>query len=49
MKGIPYERRLKFLKIHSLKRSRLRGELIEVFKWYRGYNKGDVSKVLRID
>ena len=32
---------------HSLERRRLRGNLIEV-KWCRGYNKGDVSKILRI-
>ena len=36
------------LNLHSLERRRLRGDLIEVFKWYRGYNKGDVSKILRI-
>ena len=28
---------------------RLRGDLIKVFKWYSGYNKGDASKVLRIN
>ena len=48
MKDIPYERRLRMLNLHSLERRRLRGDLIEVFKWYRGYNKGDVSKILRI-
>ena len=48
MRDIPYERRLKMLKLHSLERRRLRGDLIEVFKWYRGYNKGDISKVLRV-
>ena len=36
------------LNLHSLERRRLRGDLIEVFKWYRGYNKGDVSKILKI-
>ena len=46
--NIPYERRLRMLNLHSLERRRLRGDLIEVFKWYRGYNKGDVSKILRI-
>ena len=48
MKDIPYEMRLKKLNLHSLERRRLRGDLIEVFKWYRGYNKGDVSRILRI-
>ena len=48
MRNIPYEKRLKLLNLHSLERRRLRGDLIEVFKWYRGYNKGDVDKVLRI-
>ena len=48
MKDIPYERRLKKLNLHSLERRRLRGDLIEVFKWYRGYNKGDVNRILRV-
>lgn len=48
MRDIPYKRRLKLLSLHSLQRYRLRGDLIEVFKWYWGYNKGDVSKTLRI-
>ena len=48
MRDIPYERRLRLLNLHSLERRRLRGDLIEVFKWYRGYNKGDVSKILRV-
>ena len=48
MWDIPYERRLKRLNLHSLERRRLKGDLIEVFKWYRGYNKGDVSRIVRI-
>ena len=36
------------LNLHSLERHRLRGDLIQVLKWYRGYNKGVVSKILRI-
>ena len=48
MRDIPYDRRLKMLNLHSLERRRLRGDLIEVFKWYRGYNKGDVNRILRI-
>ena len=49
MRDIPYDRRLKMLNLHSLERRRLRGDLIEVFKWYRGYNKGDVNRILRIN
>ncbi len=26
----------------------MRGDLIEVYKWVKGFNKGDISKVLRI-
>ena len=33
----------------SLQRRRLRGDLIEVFQWYTGYNKRDISKVLRVN
>ena len=47
MRDIPYERRLEMLNLHSLERRRLRGGLIEVFKWYRCYTKGDVSRILR--
>ena len=46
MRNFPYERRLKLLNLHSLERRRVRGDLIEVFKWFRGYNKGDVSETL---
>ena len=46
MRNFPYERRLKLLNLHSLERRRVRGDLIEVFKWFRGYNKGDVREML---
>ena len=42
-----YIRPIKMLNLHLLERHRLRGELIAVFKWCRGYNKGDVSKIPR--
>ena len=42
------ERRLKLSKLHSLERRRVRGNLIEVFKWVKGFNKGNVGKVLTI-
>ena len=49
MRNIHYEARLKSLNLHSLKRCRLREDLIEVLNWYRGYNEGDISKVVRIN
>ncbi|ORD92985.1 hypothetical protein ECANGB1_2036 [Enterospora canceri] len=48
IRNFSYERRLKLLKLHSLERRRVRGDLIEVFKWVKGFNKGDVGKVLTI-
>ena len=36
------------MKLHSLERRRVRGNLIEVFKWVKGFNKGDVGNVLMI-
>ena len=48
IRNFSYERRLKFLKLHSLERRRVRGDLIEVFKWVKGFNKWDVRKVLTI-
>ena len=35
-----YGRSLKLLKFHSLEGSRVRGDLIEVFKWVKGFSKG---------
>ena len=46
MRNLSYEDRLKRLNLHSLERRRVRGDMIEVFKWIKGFNKGDVSKVL---
>ena len=43
---LDYKNRLKRLQLHSLERRRLRGDLIEVFKWVKGFNRGDVSRVL---
>ena len=44
MKDISYEARLKIINLQYLERRRLRGDLIEVFKRYRDYKKGDMSK-----
>ncbi len=48
MRSILYEARLKLLNLHSLDRRRLRVDLREVFKFYMGYNKGNIRKILRI-
>ncbi len=48
LRNLPYQDRLKHPNLHSLERRRVRGDLIEVFKWVKGFNKGDISKVLRI-
>ena len=31
-----------------MERLRLRGDLIEVFKWFKGTNKEDINKVLQV-
>ncbi len=46
LSNLPYRERLRRLNLHSLERRRLRGDLIEVYKWMKGYNKGDINKVL---
>ena len=38
MRNFPYEERLERLNIHSLQTKRVRGDLIEVFKWVKGIN-----------
>ena len=48
IRNFSYERRLRLLKFHPLERCRVRGDLIEVFKWVKGFNKGHVGKVLTI-
>ena len=48
VRGLLYENRLKRLNLHSLERRRVRGDLIEVFKWMKGINKGDIGRVLKI-
>ena len=43
-----YEERLKQLNLHSLERRRVRADMIEVYKWMKGFNKGDIHKVLLV-
>ena len=44
IRDFSYGRRLKLLKVHSLEMRRVRGDLIEVFKWMKGFDKEDVGK-----
>ena len=44
IRNFSYERRLKLLRLHSLERRRVRGDLIEAFKWVKVFNKWDVEK-----
>ena len=37
------------MKLHSLEGRRKGGYLIEVFKWVKGFDKGDAEKVLTKD
>ena len=46
LRSLPYGERLRRLNLHSLERRRVRGDLMEVFKWIKGYNRGDINKVL---
>ena len=39
IRNFSYESRLKLLKLHSLERRRVKEDLIEVFKWVKGFNK----------
>ena len=48
LRNIPYEDRLRSLNLHSLERRRVRGDMIEVFKWMKGINSGDINKVLLV-
>ena len=49
LRNKPYEERLEALNLFSLTKRRIRGDLIEVFKIFHGYNNLDVNKYFTID
>ena len=48
LRNLPYRDRLKRLNLHSLERRRARGDMIEVYKWVKGINKGNIEQVIEI-
>ena len=46
LRNLSYRERLKRLNLHSLERKRARVDLIEVYKWVKGLNEGDINKIL---
>ena len=49
LQNLPYHKRLSKLNLHSLEKRRLRGDLIEVFKWIKGYNQGNIGKMFYVE
>ena len=45
LRNLPYKDRLKRLNLHSLER-RAREDMIEVFKWIKRINKGNIDQIL---
>ena len=45
IRNLTYKDRLKHLSLHSLERHRVRGDLIEVFKLVKGFNRRDINKI----
>ena len=49
MRNLPYRDRLNHLHLHSLEGRRARGDMIEVYKWVKGINKGSIDQVIEIN
>ncbi len=48
LRGLPYEDMIKRLNLHSLE-IRMRGNMMEVFKWVKRINEGGISNVLKVN
>ena len=47
IRHLSYKDRLKSLTLHSLERHRVMGDMIQVYKWFKGLNRDDITKVLK--
>ena len=48
LRNLSYKDRLKRLNLHSLERRKTRGDMIEVFKWVKRINKGNIDQAVEI-
>ena len=47
IRNLTYKDKLKHLNLHSLEKRRLRRDLKKkVSKWFKGFNKGNINKIL---
>ena len=49
LRNTPYEERLRWLSLIPLEQRRLRGQLIETYKYIEGVNRVDSSTIFRVD